>query len=160
VGSLPNALACFTRIVRVDTNSTEHDGEKIYATAVCELSNVRFEGPRWWGHVDPIWALEFRHPTKDSERIGWRRVLARGVELGWLTGDSNLLLVVDSHLADLHKINQRQAPIIDDFVLPLPVSIAYASSDAAGDSPLNGLIACCDRTFFPGFYTLRSRHKH
>lgn len=145
VGLLPSALARFARIVGVDTNSREHNGEKICVTAVCELSDVRFEGPRWSGHVEPLWALEFLQPTKDSEQIGWRHVLGRGEELGWFKDGSNLLLVVDSHLDDLHKINQRQAPVIDDFILPLGVSIAYASSDTASDSVLNGLIAYCDR---------------
>jgi hypothetical protein len=98
VGSLPSALARFTRIVGVDTNSREQDGEKVCVTAVCEVSDVRFEGPRWSGRIEPLWALEFRQPTKDSERIGWRHVLARGEELGWFTDGSTLLLVVDSHL--------------------------------------------------------------
>ena len=145
VGSLPRTLARFTRIVGVDTNSREQDGEKVCVTAVCEVSDVRFEGPRWPCHVEPLWALEFRQPTKDSERIGWRHVLARGEELEWFTDGSNVLLVVDSHLGDLHHINQRQAPVIDDFILPLCVSIAYASSDTASDSALNAVIACCDR---------------
>lgn len=96
------------------------------------------------GRVEFLWALEFRQPTKDSERIGWRHVLARGEKLGWFTSGSNLLLVVDAHLSDLHLVNQRQAPIIDDFILPWGVSIAYASSDAASDSVLNGVIARCD----------------
>jgi hypothetical protein len=59
VGSLPSALARFTRIVGVDTNSREHDGEKVCVTAVCELDDVRFKGQRWSGHVEPLWALEF-----------------------------------------------------------------------------------------------------
>jgi hypothetical protein len=145
VGSVKSALACFSRIVCVDTNSIEHDGEKICVTVVCELSNVRYEGPRWFGHFEPLWALEFRQPTKDPERIGWCHALAHGAELGWFTEGANLLLVVDSHLSELHQINQRQAPLIDDFMLPPAVSLAYASSDAASDSPLNGLMTRCDR---------------
>jgi hypothetical protein len=144
VGSVQSALARFSRIVCVDTNSREHDGEKVCVTVVCELSDVRYEGLRWFGHCDPLWALEFRQPLKDSERIGWRHALARGEELGWLMNNPNLLLVVDSHLDELYQINQRRTPLIDDFMLPLGVSIAYASADAASDSVLNGAIARCD----------------
>jgi hypothetical protein len=145
VGSFSSPLARFTRIVGVDTNSKEYDSEKVCVTAVCELSDVCFEGLHWSGYVTPLWALEFRQPTKDSERIGWRHALARGEELGWLKDGSSLLLVVDSHLDDLQQINRRQAPVIDDFIIPLGVSIAYASSDTASDSVLNGLITYCDR---------------
>jgi hypothetical protein len=143
VGSVSAALARYDRIVGVDTNSIPHDGERLCVTVVCELSNVAYEGPRWSGQVSPLWALEFRDPTKDPERIGWRHALARGEELGWL--QRSLLLVVDAHLGDLPNINQRKAPVIDDFLLPYPVSIAYASADTEGDSPLNALISRCDR---------------
>jgi hypothetical protein len=145
VGSLESALSRFTRIFGIDTNSIEHNGEKVCVTAICELSNVVFEGPRWSGKVTSHWALEFRQPTKDPERIGWQHVIAHGQELGWLTDNSTALLVVDSHLGDLHRINQRQAPIIDNLFLPSGMSIAYASADTASDSILNGLISACDR---------------
>jgi hypothetical protein len=54
-------------------------------------------------------------------------------------------LVVDCHLDQLQAINKRTQPLIDDYLLPSQVTVAYASSDTAGDSPLNGLIARCDR---------------
>jgi hypothetical protein len=53
-------------------------------------------------------------------------------------------MVVDSHLGDVPAIENRTQPVIDDFLLPAGVHIAYASADAATDSPLNGLIARCD----------------
>jgi hypothetical protein len=143
VGAISTALANFRRIIGVDTNTKEHRGEKISVTVVCELSNVCYAGPTWTGTVDPLWALEFRNPPKDPERMGWRHALAKGEKLGLLV--ERTLWVVDSHLGERQAIDRREAPIIDDFFLPPSVSLAYASSDAATDSPLNGLMARCDR---------------
>jgi hypothetical protein len=145
IGSHPHALSQFTRTIGVDTNSLAIKQEQVCVTAVCELAGLRYDGPRWEARAEPLWALEFRQPTKDSERIGWRVTLEQGKQQGWLSTGSTVLLVVDTHLDNQHKINRRAAPLIDDFLLPPSVSIAYASSDAATDSPLNGLIARCDR---------------
>ncbi len=144
IGSLAT-LTRYTHIVGVDTYSRMYQGEKIRVTAIAMLRDLRFDGPRWSCVVEPLWALEFRDPRKEPERIGWRHALGRGEELGWLKDGSTTLLVVDAYLDDLHKINQRQVALIDDFTLSKAVSIAYASSDSATDSPLNGLIAHCDR---------------
>ena len=145
IGALAGALARYTHIIGVDTNARDHHGEKVCVTAVCELKNLKFEGPRWSCNVDALWALEFREPQKLPEQIGWRHALAHGEELGWLNDGSTILLVVDAYLDDLHQINKRNIALIDDYALPKGVSIAYASSDSASDSPLNGLIARCDR---------------
>jgi len=143
--SVAGGLARYDRIVGVDTNCRTDAGEMFCVTVVCELKNLRFEGPRWHAEWEPLWALEFRDPSKPPERIGWRHVIARGEELGWFAAASKTLLVVDAFLDDLHQINQREAVIIDDFKLPDSVSIAYASADTATDSPLNALISRCDK---------------
>jgi hypothetical protein len=145
IGSLCSVLARYDRIIGVDTNSRKHDGEDICVTAVCQLRNLKYEGVRWLGRLESLWALEFRQPTKLPERIGWRHVLAQGDEQRWLKNGSTLLLVVDAYLNDLHQINERKLALIDDFLLPKGASIAYASSDSASDSPLNALIAHCDK---------------
>lgn len=145
VGSLAAALRPYNHIVGVDTNSCTHHDEIICVSAICEMRNLNFEGLRWSCTAEPLWALEFHDPTKSAERIGWRHALSRGSELGWLNKGVRTLLVVDAFLDELHQINERKAALVDDFVLPHGVSIAYASSDAASDSPLNGLIARCDQ---------------
>jgi hypothetical protein len=144
-GELRATLERFDQIVGVDTNSREHQGEVVCATVVSQLTDLRFEGEKWSAKVMPLWALEFRSPTKDPERIGWRHALGRGVELCWFHEGRRVLLVVDCHLEELHNINKRTSPLIDDFMLPTQVTLAYASSDTATDSPLNGVIAQCDR---------------
>jgi hypothetical protein len=144
IGSL-TTLTQYSQIIGGDTNYCEYQGEKVCVTAIAKLRDLKFEGPRWSCAVDPIWALEFWEPQKDAERIGWRYALVKGEKLGWLHEERTTLLVVDAYLDDLHKINQRKSPLIDDFLLPNSVSIAYASADCATDSPLNALITCCDR---------------
>lgn len=144
-GELWLALKRFDQIVGIDTNSRKDQEEVVCASVVCEMTDLTFTGQAWSAKVTPLWALEFRDPTKDAERIGWRHGLARGVELGWFGKERRLLLVVDCHLDELQAINKRTSPLIDDYFLPPGVTIAYASSDTAGDSPLNGLIAQCDR---------------
>lgn len=144
IGSIEAATPQFTRIVGVDTNSRVVHGRNISVTAVCELLAVSYCGDVWSGRVEPLWALEFHHPTKNSERIGWNHALSKGVELGWFDTGERFLLVVDSHLGELDKINQRTASVIDDFYLPAGASIGYASPETT-DSPVNRLIAHCDR---------------
>lgn len=144
LGDIGNALAAYDQIIGVDTNYCNHNDVVVCVTAICQLRDAQYDGPRWSGTVDALWALEFHDPTKPAERVGWRHALAVGADLGWFEGNRRTLLVVDAYRDELHRINQRTAPLIDDFLLPNGVALAYASSDVASDSPLNGLIARCD----------------
>jgi hypothetical protein len=144
IGSIKAAIAAFTRIAGVDTNSRVIDGVKVSVTVVCELLEVSYRGDVWSGCVEPLWALEFRDPTRDPERIGWSHAFSKGVELGWFDAGERVLMVVDSHLGELENINRRTTSIIDEVYLPVGASIAYASPETT-DSPVNGLIRHCDR---------------
>ncbi len=145
VASQAAALKRYARIVGADTNSRTHGGETGCVSVFCQLKDLTWEGQKWSAEVEPLWALEFHEPQKASERIGWRHLLAWADKLGWIGVDKSLLIVVDAFLDELHDINQRRTPVIDDFMLPNGVQIAYASADVAGDSPLNGLMTRCDR---------------
>jgi hypothetical protein len=145
VGSIRRAIDKFDRIVGADTSYHDHEGKRICATAVVELSKLQYNDDRWTAEANPLWAFEFHDPIYDPERIGWLHALKTGEQhYGWLNAGASLLLVVDAHLDDLHQINQRKLPILDNEFLPAGVSLAYASADTTG-SALNGLIARCDR---------------
>lgn len=144
IGSMKNALVKYTRIVGIDTNTRQHGTENFSVTVVVELKNLQFEEGRWSAEINILWALEFHDHTKPPERIGWRHGIAKMQEFGWVQKDTPLLLVVDSDLSMLQGINKRALPLIDDFLLPEGISLAYASADATTDSPLNGLIGRCD----------------
>lgn len=145
IGSMAGALGRFDLILGADTNTRDYRGDRICVSTICQLRALRFEGDRWSARVDPISAIEFHNPTKDAERIGWRHAIALASDLDLFTPDSNVLLVVDCHLGDHPAINRRDAPLIGDELLLPGFSLAYASSDATTDSPINGLIAFCDR---------------
>ena len=117
LGPLEGALRRYQRIVGVDTNTISDDGLTISVTIVCELKDIVLEGPRWDAHVDPLWGLEFHDPVGDSERLGWRHVLARGEEENW-AGEGEVLLVVDSHLDQVHQMNSRAEQVLDEYYLP------------------------------------------
>jgi hypothetical protein len=145
IGSQERVLRRFSRIVGVDTNYCNHDGQQLCVAAVCLLRDFAFRGDQFRCTVDFLWASEFRNPTNDPERSGWRHVLARGESLGWFEGGANLLLVVDAHLGALDDINLKRQPLIGSELLDSRVSLAYASADSGQDSPVNPLIRHCDR---------------
>ncbi len=144
IGSLQVALERYSVILAVDTNTIAHSGTEISVSAISRLAKLTFEGRKWSAIAEELWGLEFHDSTKSPERIGWRHAISKASEFGWLVDESKLLLVVDANLSDIHQINQRRTPIIDDFILPTGISLAYASSDSTGDSPLNGLIRHSD----------------
>jgi hypothetical protein len=145
VGDLLAALGTYDRIVGADTNSRDVNGEHVCVTGVCELTDVCLIQGKWYAEIAGHLAIEFRDPTEDAERLGWQHALEFGDELGWISGETRLLLVVDAHLSEHSRLNMRTAAFVGDLLLPDGVQIAYASSDTPRDSPLNRLIAQCDR---------------
>jgi hypothetical protein len=143
-GTVTAALAEFRRILAVDTNSRTIRDERVYGSAVAELRDFCIQNARWSCRFEPLWGWEFRGPKEDPEKIGWRDALLRCEEQRWLA-EPKILLVVDSHLGELRSIARRATPVMGDYFLPQNVWLAYASSDVARDSPINGLIAVCDR---------------
>ncbi|MEQ1896776.1 MAG: hypothetical protein ABL971_05235 [Vicinamibacterales bacterium] len=139
------ALSRFDSIVGVDTNSHWVGPERVCITVVCRLDAPDLAANPWTARVEPLWGLEFRDPTADAERVGWRHALATGPTFGLFRHDRATLMTVDAHLGQLADINERRRPIVDDYYLPQHVSLAYASSDKPQDSPLNGLMARCDK---------------
>jgi hypothetical protein len=143
-GMVPVLLTEFDRIFGVDTNSRVQGEDRIYTSAVVELTDFSLRDTQWSCRFEPLWSWEFRGPKGDPEKIGWRDALLSFQELSWLK-EAKCLLVVDSHLGELRSIARRTTPVLADYFLPENVWLAYASSDTATDSPLNSLMARCDR---------------
>lgn len=143
-GTVAALLTRFDRIVGVDTNARSDGDDRICTSAVVELKDFALSGTQWSCRFQPLWCWEFRGPKEDAEKIGWRDALLSFQELSWLK-ETKCLLVVDSHLGELQRIARRSSPILTDYFLPRNVWLAYASSDTSTDSPLNSLMARCDR---------------
>lgn len=143
-GMVPATLTEFRRVLAVDTNSRTIGNERVCVATAAELCDFLLEAGQWSCRFKPLWSFEFRGAKEDPEKIGWRDALLRCEEFGWLT-EPKTLLVVDAHLGELRSIARRASPVLRDFFLHENARLAYASSDASTDSPLNGLIRICDR---------------
>lgn len=146
IGSLETVLSRFTKIIAVDTNTRTDEGELVSVAVIGELRNLKFEngGDRCKCQVIPLWGFEFRGATKPAEKIGWLHALAKSKQLGWFENGASLLLIVDAYLSEHDELNRRTLPVFDNEFLPECVSLAYATADAATDSPMNALMARCD----------------
>jgi hypothetical protein len=135
------AIPKFARVFGVDTNSCTHDDERISVSTVSEIKDFRLVGTIWSCRFETLWGAELRDVRGDAERIGWYEALVRLSARNWL---NNALLVVDAHLGELPRIARREVPLLGECFLPDNMWLAYASSDTAGESPLNRVIGLCD----------------
>jgi hypothetical protein len=136
--------------VAVDTNTKSINGETVSATgfAYCRgkgpVVTPDGQGGALFEYSPPTLALEFRNPNGSPEQVGWRL----GMELVLMGKDYRpglrVTLVVDSHLGDLSRFNDRSLPICDDFFLPQNFRLLYASADVRTQL-CNQLITAADR---------------
>ena len=138
------AVKKFARVFGVNTNMRLTNGERIAVSTVAEIRNYRLQENTWSATLQPLWAREFHGVGESFEKIGWHEALLLLSARGYLTGHP-LLLVVNAHLGDLRQIARRELPVFGDYLLPCNMYLAYASADVASESPLNRLIAVCDK---------------
>jgi hypothetical protein len=83
--------------------------------------------------------------SEKPERFGWWDIIKRFIDSSFYNENGNYGLVVDSDLKDLPKINSRQAPVWEQYLLPAGLQILYASADTGKESYLNQEIKLCDK---------------
>lgn len=126
----------YDKIGFIDTNSIVEDGRKLFISS-SSLLLWEDEGRRFGNvhHVD----LLVGYCSKDinPERIGWADFIQRMQASKLLESNDRMLLVVDSEKALIPSINERNEPLIDDFLLPDGFTLGYATSDAGAESWIN-----------------------
>jgi hypothetical protein len=93
----------------------------------------------------PVAAIELHDVVGNPERVVWRLVCGSVMAESNLRPGLRIGLVVDSSLGQLEVFNLRQCPILDDWYLPGPFTLIYASADSASECIANWLIRACDR---------------
>lgn len=141
----PNApLLAYQSIYAVDTNTRSFDNEIVSVTCVAKVV-LRREAGGSEVSVAPAVAFELRNVRGDPERVGWRMACETLMHAQDYRPDFRLAVIVDSSLGDLVRINERQAPVIDDWQLPSAFTLLFASADSPTSSIANHAIATCDK---------------
>jgi hypothetical protein len=137
------ALLHFDTIFAIDSNSRTINGRIVSVAAVTLCK---------WSQRDPlpiisfatINAMEFRDIDCHPDLLALKHFLIRLSKNPDTMAAGRIGIVIDSHLGDLHKIETREIPLLDDYFLPAWVSIIYAS-DAANDRLPNRLLRESDK---------------
>jgi hypothetical protein len=137
--------------IAVDTNTKVIRGERVSVTGSAlgrgnrpvMLPKPVMEGVEFEIALPPF-ALEFRNAA-DPEVVGWQLILEALLMSPVYDPASRVTLIVDSHLGDIPRYNDRSLPICGDFFLPGNVRLLYASSDVGKERISNQLIAVADR---------------
>jgi hypothetical protein len=148
---LTTNLANFDLLLPIDTNTHHKTSESgLTSTAVC----MEYERVSSQGAVEFVlkctWAWEYQHLPPDlAEKTAWVdliKLLLRN------KGEKDLSrlhvgIVTDHDLANHERYNRQEIPLITGtkYFLPSEIELVYASADVVTDSPLNRMIAECDR---------------
>lgn len=133
-------------LVAVDTNTRLVQDQKISVTGIVIGNFV----------VDPLtgstavafqtpYCLEFVDIIGNPEHKGWVMALRQLQKDDFLGTEGRIALIVDSDLSNLPEFNSRNIPITDDFHLPEPIDLVYASSDTGNEYCANKLLRMADR---------------
>lgn len=122
-------LARYDQVFAIDTNSENGSAR----TAVARLA-------RSLEKFDVVATRDFVPATAKPEREGWAEFLRRRTP----DPSGRRCLVVDSDFGSLARINKREEPVVDGFLLPEGWQLNYAITDKA-DTILNKMMRLCDR---------------
>jgi hypothetical protein len=73
IGSLQAALERYTTILAVDTNTVTHAAAQVSVAAIARLSNLRFEGPRWFATAEEERVVHWSFATTTEKRATGRK---------------------------------------------------------------------------------------
>lgn len=147
VGRMPMSadavLLDFDKVYAVDTNTRKVRGSAISATGV--VFGMRDPPTSLRFGFEPQVAIEHRNVACDPERLGWYAVV-KGIERNRdLDPVPRIGLIVDSHLGEIPRINDRESPLLGDELLPPRFTLVHASADTGTESILNKMIREADR---------------
>lgn len=139
----PESLLCgFDQLFIIDTNTKDIGGHTLSVSGVIHA----YVSDALDGEVKlmylPICAFEFWNPQCDPERLGWL-ALIDGIQGNDELSGKKTGIVVDSSLGQLDAINNKEAPIVSDHLLPDGFNLIYASADI-GVAGVNKMIKMCD----------------
>lgn len=137
------ALMDFDLITAIDTNSIEHNGNKISVAcaAICKLSQTD-DGVT--AQFAPVEAYEFWNSEGNPETLAWAIHIDQIIRSEGYHDRLKVGIVTDSELGNHDSFNARRTPIRDDFLLPENYTLMYGSADRGNELP-NILIKSCDK---------------
>ncbi len=138
-------LATYDLIYIIDTNSPQmNDGKVHHLTSFlrCSIKNMGDSyQPEIYERVGYFHFVNLKN--KNSEKVGWINLFNANFFQEDLKANLKIGIVVDSYLAELDAYNAGQTAIIDEFFLPLGVTLMYAGADNK-DNLVNKLISAND----------------
>lgn len=137
----------FDYYLAVDTNSKTIQGQFISAVGIVRIvpQNIpRTKKLETFWKIEAPFALEFTAAKGKPENLGWLASLEQLYLRKFITGQGKITLIVDSDLGNLGDYNKRAKPIFADALLPLNVTLIYASSDTGRDSLVNQALSVAD----------------
>lgn len=137
------ALLQFDTIFAVDSNSRSINGRMVSVAAITLCKWLQRDPTPVVGFA-PTQAMEFRDVDCHPDLLALKHFLIRLRETPNISEAGRIGIVIDSHLGDLPKIEARDVPLLDDYFLPVWVSLIYAS-DSASDRISNVLLRESDK---------------
>jgi hypothetical protein len=134
----------FDALSALDTNTVEISSERVSIGCLVNCLRKRENGVVNITAV-PASCLELRNIQGDPERVLWKVVLSAALQSTQNSQNLKIGIVVDSSLDSIRRINDRSEPVVDNWFLPGPFTLIYATSDSATATIGNSLIKECDK---------------
>lgn len=84
-------------------------------------------------------------PDKNEEKLGIRVLVNQIINHPKYNKNFNIGIITDHDLQNIHKYNNRELPIYNDWFLPENFTLIYASADVGKEYLPNKLISFCDK---------------
>lgn len=137
-------LSIYPQILAVDTNTRVIGGSRVSVSAVSAMRVKEVNGRRILAETALLYAMEFWNSGEDAEAVGWDYLISLIQEnrnhFQW-----PILVLTDYQLGKIESINARECPYRGSSMLPVGITMAYASADAGGELISTRLIRGSDR---------------